>query len=100
MHEGATKSKGDELENVVLLSDDAISKSAPLLMCHEEDVEGSHGVSTGKIDKDKLFYLMSRGYDKKEASRIIIQANFNKIVGSILDEDIRNMIIDRINQVI
>ena len=69
-------------------------------MCHEEDVEGFHGVSTGKIDKDKLFYLMSRGYDKKEASRIIIQANFNKIVGNILDEDIRNMIIDKINQVI
>ena len=98
--EGSYKSKGEELENCLLLSDKAISKSSPLLMCHEEDVEGSHGVSTGKIDKDKLFYLMSRGYDLKEAKKIIIHANFNKIIGSILDTDIRNMITNYIDNVI
>ena len=98
--EGSSKSKGEELENCILLSDKAISKSAPLLMCHEEDVEGSHGVSTGKIDKDKLFYLMSRGLSEKEANKLIIYANFNKVIGSILDIDIRNMIIEYLDNII
>ena len=98
--EGSSKSKGEELENCILLSDKVISKSAPLLMCHEEDVEGSHGVSTGKIDKDKLFYLMSRGLSEKEANKLIIYANFNKVIGSILDIDIRNMIIEYLDNII
>ena len=61
-------------------------------MCHEEDVEGSHGVSTGKIDKDKLFYLMSRGQTEQDANKIIILANFNKIINNISNKDIVNMI--------
>lgn len=40
--EGASKSKGIENENCVILSDSAKSKSMPVLLCHEEDVEGEH----------------------------------------------------------
>lgn len=40
--EGASKSKGTEIENCVILSEDAKSKSLPMLLCHEEDVEGEH----------------------------------------------------------
>ena len=98
--EGSKKSKGEELENCVLLSDKAISRSCPMLMCHEEDVDGSHGVSTGKLDRNKLFYLMSRGFDEKESKKIIIMANFNKIINNISNEAIKNQLIEIINQVI
>ena len=97
---GSKKSKGVELENCVLLSDKAISRSCPMLMCHEEDVDGSHGVSTGKLDRNKLFYLMSRGFDEKESKKIIIMANFNKIINNISNEAIKNQLIEIINQVI
>lgn len=40
--EGSTKSKGIENENCMILSDKAKSKSLPMLLCHEEDVEGEH----------------------------------------------------------
>ena len=98
--EGCKKSEGVELENCILLDDESISRSSPLLMCHEEDVEGSHGVSTGKIDKEKLFYLMSRGLSESEANKLIILANFNKIIDNITNQDIKNIIYDYINQVI
>lgn len=98
--EGSKKSKGEELENCVLLSDKAISRSCPMLMCHEEDVDGSHGVSTGKLDRNKLFYLMSRGFDEKESKKIIIMANFNKIINNISNDTIKNQLIEIINQVI
>lgn len=92
--EGATKACGFENENCILLSDTCRSRSLPVLLCHEEDVSGSHGVSTGKIDKDKLFYLMSRGYSLNEALKLIVLSRFYPIINNISIESIRNEIID------
>ena len=97
--EGSSKSIGEENENCVLFSDTSLSRSLPMLLCHEEDVVGSHGVSSGKVSKDKLFYLMSRGLDKKEASKLIVSANFSTIINELPDsirEDINNIINERI----
>ena len=89
---GAEKSIGDEQENCVIMSDKAKSKSLPVLLCGEEDVEGAHGVSSGKVDESKLFYLMSRGFSEKQAKRLIISANLTKIINNIPDELIKEEI--------
>lgn len=86
---GAAKSRGIEGENCILLSDTCRSRSLPVLLCGEEDVEGAHGVSTGKIDQDKLFYIMSRGYNRKEAEKLIVMSRFNNILNNISNESIR-----------
>lgn len=93
---GSTKSIGKELERVTLLSDDIISRSMPILLCGEEDVVGAHGVSTGKIDKEKLFYMMSRGMSKKEAEKLIIKSEANIALKNI-DEDLYNEVINKID---
>ena len=94
--EGSSKSIGDELENCVLLSDTCISRSLPMMLCHEEDVVGAHGVSSGKVDKNKLFYLNTRGMSKKEAEKFIIKSNFNTILNKIpnkqLQEELESII--------
>ena len=95
---GSKKAVGKELENCVLLSDTCISRSLPMLLCTEEDVEGAHGVSTGKIDNNKLFYLMSRGLSEKEAIKLIINANFNSIISNIDNDEIKDEIIDVIDK--
>lgn len=97
-YEGSKGSSGDELENVVLLSDNAISRSLPMLLCHEEDVSGSHSVSKGKIDEDKLFYLMSRGLSEKDSKKMIILSNFNKILDNIIDINLKNELIEEITK--
>lgn len=97
---GSSKSVGDELENCVLLSDTCISRSLPMMLCNEEDVVGSHGVSSGKIDSNKLYYLNTRGLSKKEAEKFIIKSNFNTIIEQIPSVDIRNEIIDIIDNTI
>ena len=89
---GCKGSSGDELENCILLSDTAKSKSLPMLLCGEEDVSGSHGVSTGKISKEKLFYIESKGLSEIEATKLIINGNFNKILKNIKNDDIINEI--------
>ena len=95
---GSSKSKGNENENCVLLSNKCKSKSLPMLLCNEEDVMGSHGMSSGKIDKDKLFYLESRGIDEEEAKRLIVKANFKKVLDNINNESIKKEIEDIINK--
>ncbi|MBO5530803.1 MAG: SufD family Fe-S cluster assembly protein [Bacilli bacterium] len=97
-YEGSSKSIGEEIENCILLSDESISRSLPMLLCHEEDVEGAHGVSTGKIDEDKLFYLMSRGINEKDAKKLIINANYNLVIDNIPNEDIKKLIKEEINK--
>jgi len=98
--EGSTKSIGKEYENCILLSDECISRSLPMLLCHEEDVEGAHGESTGKINEDKLFYLMSRGLSKKVEEKLIILSNFNSVINLINNESIKEEVLERIESMI
>ena len=95
---GCRKSIGEENENCILLSDTCRSRSLPQMLCGEEDVVGTHGVSSGKVDEDKLFYLMSRGYDSKEAEKLIVLGNFMSILNEIPDEDTRSSILSKIEE--
>ena len=95
---GAANSIGEENENCILLSDNAISRSLPQMLCNEESVIGSHGVSSGKVDADKLFYLMAHGYSKKEAEKLIVLANFSSIVNNIQNDNIKETILQLIEE--
>ena len=97
---GCSASIGEENENCILLSDNARSRSLPELLCGEEDVVGSHGVSSGKVSQDKLFYLMSRGYEKKEAEKLIVMTNFSKILNTISYKDFRDYIKNNIEDLL
>lgn len=94
---GSIDAVGEENENCVLLSDTCRSRSLPMLLCEEESVVGSHGESSGKVSKDKLFYLMSRGFSKKEAEHFIVMANFNRILNEIPDEKLQEEIKETIS---
>lgn len=95
---GASKSKGSEEEYVILLDKTVKSDAVPLLLCSEDDVEGQHAASAGQIDADKLFYLMSRGLDEKQAKKLIVEASFNPIIDKIPIEGLRNLITEEIQR--
>ena len=96
--QGCTKSKGNENEFCMLLSENAKSKALPMLLCTEEDVEGNHSTASGKVDKSELFYLMSRGISQKEAMKLIVRAKFTPIIEKIEDEDVKKEILDKIDE--
>ena len=95
---GSKKAKGDENEFCMLLSDKAKSKALPMLLCTEEDVEGNHSSAAGKIEDDKLFYIMSRGISEKDAMKLIVKAKFNKIIEMIKDEELKQEISEEIDK--
>ena len=95
---GCKKAVGDENEECMLLSNTAKSVALPMLLCSEEDVEGNHASSAGKIGEKELFYIMSRGFELKEAMKLMIRAKFNKILDNIKDENLRREIEEEIDK--
>lgn len=94
---GSKKSTGNENEYCMLLSDKAKSKALPMLLCTEEDVEGNHSSAAGKVDKESLFYIMSRGISYRDAMKLIVKAKFNKILETIKDENLKDEILKEID---
>lgn len=97
---GAKKATGDENEFCMLLSKDARSKALPMLLCSEEDVQGNHASSAGKVDEKALFYIMSRGFSYKEAMKLIVKTKFNNILETIENEALKEEIINEIDKML
>jgi len=95
---GCKKATGNENENCMLLSDRAKSLALPMLLCSEEDVEGNHSSSAGKIGEKELFYIMSRGFELKEAMKLMVRAKFKKILENVKNEDLKNQILNEIDK--
>nr|WP_072514818.1 SufD family Fe-S cluster assembly protein [Ndongobacter massiliensis] len=83
--EGSGGSVGDEQEYAVLLSEEVRAIAVPILLCHEDDVEGNHAASAGRIDEEQLFYLMSRGFDRKEAEGLLVEAKMTPTIDRLND---------------
>ena len=96
--QGSQKSVGEEDEICTLLSKTAKSKSTPILLCKEEDVDGKHSSLINKVDDEKLFYIMSRGIAESEAKSILIKAKFSKQVSHIFDEDLKTKVFELLDE--
>ena len=95
---GCKKSSGNESENCMLLSDRAKSIALPMLLCSEEEVEGNHSSSSGKASEKEVFYIMTRGFDKKSAEKLLVRAKFNNILDGISDKEIKGEILYEIDK--
>lgn len=91
---GCAKSVAHQLAKGLTLSKDAKIFALPNLFIDEYDVIANHAASIGSLNPDDLFYLMSRGLSKEEASKIIIMGFITPLVEGIDDEDTKKMILD------
>ena len=89
---GCSGSKGSESEEVLLLDDDVINRSAPLILCTEEDVEGEHGASIGEPDEDTVFYLKSRGLSLEKIHKMLSIAKIETALNRIDHEETRELV--------
>ncbi len=64
----------------LLLSDESEANSAPGLEIEADDVRCSHGATTGQIDAEELFYLLSRGITRKEAQKLIVHGFLQEVI--------------------
>ena len=90
LNKGCSTSVARFADNSIMLDKNAAGTSIPTIFCDEDDVIGEHAASFAAIDKEKLYYLMSRGFDELSAKKLIIDAAFRPVFNSIPDEAIRN----------
>lgn len=91
---GAKQAVGHESEYNLMFSPKVRNRTVPLILCAEEDVEGQHAATSGKIDESKLFYLMSRGLDELAAKKLVIEAQFQPAADKIPDPALKSAISD------
>ncbi len=93
----AVKSDARQENRNLLLSPDAKAESIPELEILTNDVTRcNHGVTVGQIDKDQVFYLMSRGLSQKEAEQVIIEGFVEPTISRIPEESLREDIMSKI----
>ncbi len=86
-HRGAKGSVGREQENVLLLGDQVINKTIPLILCAEEDVQGDHGATIGELDQETLFYFAARGIAPLEAEKLLSRGKLEHLGEAMGRED-------------
>lgn len=83
---GSAGSEGAETEEVLMLGENAVNQTIPLILCAEEDVQGSHGATVGAPDEDVLFYLVSRGMEKPAAVNLLARSRIEALSARIGNE--------------
>lgn len=89
---GCAGSKGNEMEETLLLNPKVVNKSLPVILCDEEDVEGEHGATIGRLSNDVLFYMQTRGISQAEAERLMSLAKVQAVAELIPSEDVKEKI--------
>jgi Fe-S cluster assembly protein SufD len=83
IEKGATKANGQQTEKVLMLSPKARGDANPILLIDEDDVKAGHAASVGQVNADQVFYMMSRGITREEATRLIIYGFLAPVVAEI-----------------
>ena len=98
----AQKTDGYQLSKALVLSENSAFNSKPELEIYADDVKCSHGSTTGNIDQNSIFYLMSRGLSKEQANKMLVEGFLNEAIETITEPNIQSLIsklfIDKINK--
>ena len=70
----AVRTVAHQQNHSLLLSENAVAESRPQLEIYADDVECSHGATTGYLNPEELFYMRSRGIPEAEARAMQIEA--------------------------
>lgn len=89
---GAKGACGNEQENVLLMDDNVVNQTIPVILCDEDDVEGNHGATIGRLDEESVFYMQSRGMDLESAYELMAEARIESVIHSISDKNIQSYI--------
>ena len=88
----AQKTDAYQLSKAILLSESSEFDSKPELEIYADDVKCSHGSTSGSLDKDSIYYLMTRGLNQQESKQMLVNAFLNEIADTIKSNSIRNFI--------
>jgi Fe-S cluster assembly protein SufD len=72
IEKGKSGSETFHKTKIINLKDTTTSVAKPELVINEYDVKAGHSAAVGTIDEEQIYYLMTRGLTKAEATNLII----------------------------
>ena len=94
----AQKTDAYQLSKALLLKDTSEFNAKPELEIYADDVKCSHGSTSGSINEDSIYYLMTRGLSRKSAIELLTKAFLLEIVNSISNIDIKKFIEENLDR--
>jgi len=88
--------QASQLNQNVLLSETATIDTSPELEILADDVKCSHGATVGSMDMEQLYYLQSRGIEKTEAKRLLLQGFVSDVIPNTVHVDFKPWITTQI----
>jgi Fe-S cluster assembly protein SufD len=73
----------------LMLSDDAEADSMPGLEILADEVRCTHGATSGHVEDEEMFYLLSRGIDATTAQELIVQGFLHEVLERVPDANVR-----------
>lgn len=90
---GCAGAKGDETEDVLLMDEDVVCRTIPVILCKEEDVVGNHGATIGRLDEKLLFYMQARGMSQEAVYETLARARLEAVINKIPDKETRERLL-------
>ena len=81
----AIRTKAQQTNRNIKLSENAWAESVPNLEIESNDVMCSHASTVSGIDEEQLFYLESKGIETSVAERLIIAGFFDGVISKVFD---------------
>ena len=88
----AQKTDAYQLSKAILLDESSEFDSKPELEIYADDVKCSHGSTSGSVEKDSIYYLMTRGLSKNESVKLLINGFLSEVIVSIKSKTMKNFI--------
>jgi Fe-S cluster assembly protein SufD len=87
----AQKTDGYQMNQALLLSDNAEMDIKPELQIFADDVKCSHGATIGALDPEQIFYLRSRGIPEDTARAMLIRAFLTEALEPVTHDAARDL---------
>ena len=92
----AQKTNGYQLSKAILLDKESEFDSKPELEIYADDVKCSHGSTSGNLDENSIFYLMSRGLSRQEAKKLLIEGFLVDAIETITNKEIKEYFLEKL----
>ncbi len=98
----AQKVEAHQTNRNLLLSETAEMRTQPQLEIYADDVQATHGASTGQLDESALFYMQQRGIDKEKARQLLVGAFMKEVIEAIGEQHsaVREQLLNAIDGVV
>lgn len=90
VREGADKTEAYQSNRNLCATREARMYSKPQLEIYADDVKCSHGMTTGQLDEEAIFYMRSRGISLEEARMLLSVAFTSDVIDHVRVEALRD----------